>query len=408
MTDTLVARAADNYSSEVLTYQDFVDRLLDGPFGQLERDGRNMRLARRAVLRAYRDLPGFHPWNYLQRRGQLTTVAQQTSTLTYDHTGGASERLVTLADAIFPTDAQYYSLLVGTRIYRIHKYLSTTTAQLREDTNPGADVASGTACTLYRAIYPAPVGLRRVSDFVDLTNGDVITGISNAMMVNFLISSYTPQTELCFTVRNTGSTIGGIDFEFAPPPSDETTYEYAYESIGRPLRVERELRGSVTVSSGSTTVTGTGTQFGNLHIGSIIRFSDNSQANSPSPDEGNIEIDNPYVAQRTITAVASTTSLTIDSAISSATTYTDVKYVISDPLDVDASSMLSSLERLALAYYAEDLDVRPTQERTNWMRLFHQDLVRAKIADNQMQGDSTWLADRRLYNLRDWLIAEAG
>jgi len=409
VTDTLTTRADMNYTTEVWTYQDLVDRLLDGPFGQLQRDGRNYRLARRAVSRAYRDLQTMHKWSYLERRGQLTTVAQQTTgTIAYDHTGGSSERLITLTGATFPTDAKYYSLLVDTRIYQIGKYLSSTTVQLREETNPGADLDAGTSCTLFRAKYPAPAGLRRVSNLVDLTTGNVLTGVSNAMLLDYMATSYTPQQETCFTVRNTGTTFGGLEFELSPPPASACTYDYAYEAACRPLLIERVTKGSVSVSAGSTTVTGTSTSFRAAHVGSLIRFADNTTSDMPSPYEGNLEIDNPYVAQRTIVSVASATSLTIDAAIDATTAYTSVRYIISDPVDVDAYSMLSALERLAIAYYAEDLDVKPAQDRVNWMGQFRQDLVRAKVADNQMQGDDSWFADRRLYNLRDWLVAEAG
>lgn len=406
MTDTLVTRAPSSSQTEILTYQDLVNRLLDGPFNQLTRDGRNARIAKRAVLRAYRDLQTMHQWSYLERRGQLTTVAsQETGTVVYDHTGGSSERLVTLTGATFPTDAQYYSLLIGTRVYQIQQYLSSTTIQLREDTNPGADVAA-TAYTLFRSKFPAPVGLRRVSELVDMNTGTWLSGITNAAMIDYLATSYTPQYEVCFTVRNTGATIGGLDFELAPPPSVERTYDYAYEASCRPLLTEKEYAGSVTVNSGATTVTGTGTAFAAKHVGSIIRFSDGS-VNHPTPPEGSIEGDNPYLAQRTIMSVASSTSLTIDSSLSAATTYTGVKYVISDPLDVEQFSMLSALERLSIAYFAEDIDRSPPEERRNWMGAFQSDLVRAKIADGQMLS-SGWVPNRQSYNLRDWLIAEAG
>lgn len=393
--------------TEVITYNDLVNRMLDGPFGQLARDGRNARLAKRATLRAYRDLPAMYRWSYFERTGSFTTTAPQTTgTIAYDHTGHASgERIATISGATWPANAYDYQLIVGTSTYEITRYISTTLVQLAEADNPGEDIAAGTAYTLARTRYPAPVLMRRCSDPVELATGQCLEPLLPNDAVQNLVTSYTPQREICYSLRG-GYGTGKLYFELSPPPNSERHYNYVYELAPRPLETELANAGTVTVAAGSTTVTGTSTAFADKHVGSILRFSSNG-TNYPTPPEGDLVADNPYVAQRTILSVASTTSLTIDSAVSAATTYTDVKYTISDPLDVEPFAMLSALERLTVAYLAEDLDRRPAQERLNWKAMFERDLIRAKIADNTQRDAVGPVVDRRFWNLRDWLITES-
>jgi hypothetical protein len=104
---------------------------------------------------------------------------------------------------------------------------------------------------------------------------------------------------------------------------------------------ENEHAGTVTNTAASTTVTGTDTAFTEAMIGSVIRLSRNSNEEPTGSDGAN-----PAAVERIITAVASATSLTVDEAIAAANT-TGVKYVISDPIDVEVPLMQRALYRCA-------------------------------------------------------------
>ena len=81
----------------VWTFSDVLDHLLDHMGGTSE--GRNVRMAKRSILSAYRNLSTATNWSYYYKRGRITTVAAySTGTVAYDHTGGTYEKELTLSD----------------------------------------------------------------------------------------------------------------------------------------------------------------------------------------------------------------------------------------------------------------------------------------------------------------------
>src|SRR5690606_39277107 len=69
------------------------------------------RIARRAVLDAYREFPLRDDWGYFKRRGQfITEASQSTGTIAYDHSGGDHERMLTLSGATWPDNVRYCAL----------------------------------------------------------------------------------------------------------------------------------------------------------------------------------------------------------------------------------------------------------------------------------------------------------
>lgn len=391
--------------TQLHTFQDMVDRLLD-TFGELARDQRHLRLARRAVLNAYRDLPNYAQWSYYMRRGHLTTVvSQSTGSIEYDHSGHASgERVVLLTGATFPTDAWLYNILIDNVRYKIEDFIDSTTIQLPSDTNPGSDLSSGTGYTLFKSVYPAPINLRKSSALIDLARGYYLLPMSPDEALQHQAGNQQPEESIGYTIRNPDEYYGAMSFELASPPNQARTYDYIYEASPRAIKTDKENSGTVSVSAGSTTVNGSSTAFADKHIGSIIRFSDSATA--PTPPEGNLDGDNPYAVQRVITAVTSTTQLTIDEQASASTTYSDVAYVISDPIDLEAHAMFSLMERLAEAEFARLSD---RKDMSQWEGRVHRELIKARIADNRLRDymEQSMGADKRFYTLRDWAVDES-
>ena len=85
MTDQLRIAATDlTREQELWTFQDAIDHLLD--VYQLDQEGRQLRNAKRAVLRAHRGLCKYHAWNHYFQLNIVNTVASySTGTITYDH-----------------------------------------------------------------------------------------------------------------------------------------------------------------------------------------------------------------------------------------------------------------------------------------------------------------------------------
>jgi hypothetical protein len=186
----------------------------------------------------------------------------------------------------------------------------------------------------------------------------------------------TPDWPRRAALRNTGEVYVGLELVFSPPPDAERTYDVMYEAEPRALKILEENAGTCTVSSLS--VTGSGTAFDSSMVGSVIRFT-TSTTDAPTSLEGYISSDNPYDEYRVITAVASATSLTIDEAVSG--TYSGTKFSISDPLDIDVTSMYTCLLRMAEVEYgrlsgAPDLSTRE--------QLASRELERAKENDNRV------------------------
>lgn len=343
---------ATDRALHVNTFADAYWELLDA--FDVDDTGRHGRVARRAILEAYRDLPNYHRWSYYRAIGQVQTVASQsTGTIAYDHTGGSSERLVTLTGSTWPSDAQYYELIVSDQIYKVESYLTSTTITLTQDSNPGADVASGTSYELCRRSYPVPIDFRRGSELTKITESQWPEYVRPDELLARLTNAYTPQSEPdCYTIRSAQEHYGGLVFEFAPPPSAAETYNFEYERSPTPLQMfgGNTEYSDGTVSISSATVTGSSTAFTSSMVGCIFRLPQTGASNPPTGLGGTAATDSPYAEQRVVKSVGSATSITLDSAPTGS--YSSVQYSIGSPIDVAYGAMYTAFMRLAEANFA--------------------------------------------------------
>ena len=377
--------AADR-SLHVSTFADAISELLDA--FDVDSNGRHSRVARRAILEAYRDLPFRHKWHYYRAIGQVNTVASQSDgTIAYDHTGGASERLVTLTGSTWPTDARFYEIVIDSQIYKVESYVSSTTITLTQDSNPGADVAAGETYELFRKCYPVPVDFRKGGSLLELTDSFWPDYVSAEQVLDRMVHAYTPQSDPdCYTIRSAQEYYGGLVFEFAPPPSSAKVYNYYYEREPSPLLMfgSNPEYSDGTVSVSSVTVTGTSTAWTSNMVGCVMRFPQAGTIGPTSGLVGNDLYDEPYAEQRIIQAVGSATSITLDTALSG--TYSGSRYTIGSPLDVAHGAMHTALMRLAEANFSrmmsrsEKLDTYGAPQRST---VFKNALRDAMIADNR-------------------------
>jgi hypothetical protein len=385
-------RPATTPERTLWTFADAVDRLND-VFEVLE-TGRQMRNAKDAVLTAYNDLANWHEWKYYKRRYNFRTEdSYSTGTLAFDFTGGAFERLVTLTDGTWPTNAAMGVLRINQDHWRIDERKSGTTVTLLPDQNPGADVAAGTSYEWYREAYPLPVLVRREHGLISPSDRRELLYVTPDKWLarRRAYGDTATTTPQFYTILNDSEYYNRLQLVLGPAPSSDQTFEFLFDSYPRPLVTHEYKTGTVSVDSGGTTVTGVTTAFSSAHVGAVIRFS--SSATDVTSPRG----DNPYVFQRTITAVASATSLTIDSAAPSA--IAGKVYSISDPLDLEAGAMLTAFYRLCELEAAQlfDNDAKDIQIRE--VR-FRRALELAQDADRRSGQMSM------CYDDDGWLIGE--
>lgn len=367
--------------SVLWTFQDAVERLLD--VFQLAKTGRQYRLSREAVINCYRDLPSRHPWHYYRRRYAFQTDAQYaTGTLTYDHTGGTSERLVTLSGGTWPTNAAYGMLKIGDDHWPVASRLSATTLQLDITSNPGADVAAGTTYTWYRDLYPLPVLCNRIGELCDASDNSFIGQVSpeEALIISRNYASSTAPSPSVFAIVQDPARFHRLCILLAPAPSAQVTYEFMQAASGAPLTVEKYSVGTITTEAASTTVLFNGGSLSSdQHLGAVLRVSGNA-AHEPTSLRGTIAADNPYKYQRIITAITDSTHAVVDSSI--AETLTAVKYTLSSPLDVEPGAMLTFFWRMCEREFCELLNL-PTSDLNQRIGRETQAWLDAKDADRR-------------------------
>lgn len=361
MTDYIASNPAYSLASQLTTFNDVVDSLLDA-FGT-ERSDRNQRNAVRAILEAYRDLPNLREWNYFKARLPITTVAPVTSgTAEYDHTGNVDgERIVTFSTGTLPTDADLYTLQLSNAHYEVENRVSATKLQLTERSNPGADV-SATTYSLYKDCYALPLDFQ--------SGGVVLDASSRCATLDYMAPSehlqvtrgYSAGQPYCYTYRSLPRRQGALGIYFGPIPSGVRNYELIYNRRPRPLTVLNYATGTASVASSAAAVTIAGGALVDGHAGCVIRFG--TMSNAPLPLQGGLTDGGATILERIIRSVDSTTTLTIDANADA--TFTTVKYSISSPIDIAPGPMLTFFTRLCESRFArlEGREDRKEREAT--------------------------------------------
>lgn len=344
--------------------------------------GRELRMAKAAVVAAYRDCATAHNWHYYQRRTTLKTDADQSSsTITYTHTGGAYERMVTLAAGSWPTNAVRGSIEIASVPYDVEDRKSSSVITLTANSNPGANVAAGTSYVWYRDAYPLPVNFRKLLAIIDCTNPG--RRLEYMAPSSHLITSRDWNgvgDADWYTIRNEGDYLGSLALVLGPAPDAAKSYELLYTITPAQLATYKYSTGTISCTAASTTVTGSGTAFAQSHVGCIMRFT-TSTTSEPTDVVGTIDgTANPYLAQRIVTAVSDSATLTIDAAVSSTTTLTDTKYTLSDPIDVEPLTMRSYFEALCAYHYAR---LTKRKEQREMLADAHRALLMAMANDSR-------------------------
>ena len=289
-------------------------------------------VVRGAIGEAYQTVMNAHDWPFLTGNYRIQLQAPySTGTVVYDHTGGSSERLLTLTDGTFPTDAADWSVRLDGVVCDVEQYIDSTHVTLNAVMNPGADVAS-TTFTLYQRWYALP------NDFIAMTppiteNWLFGRPVTMTQILRLDRQSYSTGNISRYAIGERPDVHGDKAIFVWPTPAAAASLDFIYIRRPRALRhcghKAGDIAGTVTVASGSADVTGTSSTFASTMQGALLRFGTASV-------RGDWEFgDNPYAEQQTIrTANATSGAAAITLTAVAAQTHTTVRYRVTDPIDV--------------------------------------------------------------------------
>jgi hypothetical protein len=354
------------------TYRDLLDHLVDFVEGDVsavvERD------ARRSVQNAYRDLPTRHPWTLYYNYGRINTVAPyETGTVEYDHTGGLYERMLTLTDGTWPDWASLGFVLIDSVRYEVADRKSTTVLTLSVTSNPGDDVDAGEEYSLRRDTYPMPSDFVEGDEFMNVNNTSILTYAHPRQWLERKRVVLGPGFPSSYTFVGDPNYFGCLAVGLDPAPDAAYALDFLYKRRPRPLKVDGHSTGTVTINADEATVTGAGTAFADRLVGSVFRVA-SSATQTPTGLTGS----NAYEHERVIVSVDSATQLTLDSTVPDS--YAAVKYMVSDPVDVEDGAMLNALLSCCEYYMAR---ARNMKDRAEIEQHFQRQLTRAREADRR-------------------------
>jgi hypothetical protein len=321
----------------LLTVADMVEYLVDYQGGTVREE--STRDCKRAIAQAIREFPNEHKWSYYYQLGRIVTRAPySTGTFAYDHTGGTYERLVTLTGGTFPAWAAEGVFRIGSVDYEVAERKSDTEITLEIGQNPGADVAALTTYTLFCDTYSLPTDFAAISELraENWLTMDWVHPREWLALKRVLTSAATPRN---YTITGDPNFQGGMALRFYPHPDAATTVDFIYYRRPRRLFVHEYSVGTVSVTADSATITGVNTVWNSDMAGAVIRLSPDNK-NLPTSFIGG----NQYAFERLVAGFSNSTSISADYAFESS--LSGVKYVISDPIDVEDGAMFAAFQRL--------------------------------------------------------------
>lgn len=377
------------------TYQDLLEHAAG--YGGKDASVTGSSHVRRAVQAAIEDLSSMHEWSYYKSIGRITTVATyNTGTIAFDLTGGANERMLTLTGGTWPTWAAFGLVQIGDKVYTADERISDTILTLRDGNSPSADVASGTAFSIFRDTYPLPDDFRSCGDMVALANGGLIMYRSPQSFIEQR-RVYTGTGRMSQFTIATGQLVDGkLAATFYPPPDIEYTLEFAYMRSPPAPVLDEVSDGTASATAAGTTVTGTSTSFTSRHVGAIIRLGYNAK-DKPTGLDGI----NPYSVERRVLSVESPTSLTVEGAF--AETATRVRYTLSSPVDIERGAMRVLLTRLVEKSLRQGSRLEAVSGEPSELA---RAIAAAKEADSRYYGRQGVFVRRAYRNINDYPVVD--
>jgi hypothetical protein len=372
---------------EQYTFRDVLDHMVD--YERANPSTSRSRFHRRAVFGAMREVAHEHHWSYFYQSGRINTVAPyMTGTIEFDYTGGTWERQMTITDGTWPAWAAYGTIIINDIQYSVAERQTGSVLQLSIHSTPHEDIAAGTGFTLMRDCYLLPADFWTIDQLYTPQSWRRLSYVHpREWLVAHRYNTTSSNTPFYYTIRGSQDFQGCMEICFYPFPDTATSIDFTYSRRPRKIQIEDEHAGEVTVSTGSTTVAGNGTAFNADMVGSIIRIADGDPDELPTGRDGV----NPYKIERMIMNVVSATSLVMDQ--NAGVDLSDVKYVISDPIDIEPGVMGTVFLRCAENQLAK---MARFSDREAVEREYQMALIQAREADSRstaprsVETESLW------------------
>lgn len=328
----------------------------------------------RSVLEAYRELPSLRRWNFLRGAYTVTTVAPySTGTISYSN----STRIVTLTGGTWPSWAVNGQIYAGSTYGNVESVTDSTHLVLDSVNNFGADIAAGSAFTIFRNSFDMPADFLGADIMGVMLRWQQIQNVSaDEILQRMMHSFYTAIPRLC-AFQASPDNPRTMAATFWPAPDGVYNVQFTYQKSPRALSQSLidVTAGTITTSAGNRSVAGNGTAFTQAMVGSILRIG--TTTDFPDSYIGQ----NPFVVERRITSVETATALTVDSAID--TLYSNVKYRISDPIDFPEGPILNAFVRCMEKHVAMG---KIMKDKPSASAQFNQALALAMEADTPYKG----------------------
>jgi hypothetical protein len=367
------------------TYKDLLDHVLDYIGGDPSAEA--TRVGRRAVQAGLRGYAHGHRWSYYYSRGRVVTQAMQTAgTVQYTQ----ATRQCVLTGATWPSWAPLGTILLSPTVfiaghptvqaavpYAIATLDTPTQITLSINNNPGQDLGPLLPYILYQDTYLLPPDFLAADELINMNN---LMGLSYQHPREWLSLQrvlHGPTIPRVYTFTGQPDYFGGMALRLFPPPDNIYELDFMYQRLPRQLLVE-DVTGICTTNAGSLTVTGNGTTWTTDLVGSLIRFSADSQ-NEPTSRSGA----NPYLIERAVMTVANQQTLTID--VDPGISLSGVQFSISDPVDIEPGVMATAL-------------LREIEKQTRILRRMK--TLPDEAAEYQMAMFKAWEADSRSFASR--------
>jgi len=383
---TVAIAATAAAGGDKLTFYDAMQHVLD--FARDHGAMPTKALVRRVIQRAYDEVVHAHDWTFLHDIYRIQAYAAQTSgTVAYDH----DTYQLTLSSNTWPTWAtKTYgaAVLVDDVICDVQSRTSSTILTLSSNRNPGADVASGASYTLFPRWYALP------NDFLELDHpvSETLFNFGKKVSLADIAARHrfvTGTNEIQYWAVGANPN-GGMALHVHPALDQAYRLDVPYKKRPSELRVDglNSNHYAGTVSTSGSTVTGSSSAFSSDMVGAMIWLREDSTV--PTGVDG----DTPYTEAHQISAVSSTTSITTETTMS---TLSDVKYRITDPINLervawDAFLQCCEKQLARMRNYKEYRQIEENARRA--LRL-------AMAADHTASPRQTIGASRQHYRLKD-------
>lgn len=311
--------------------------------------GRSQYDLKRAIISAVDVVSQENRWHYNRTPFVIETDAPQTSSTV---SWSASTRQLSITSGTFPSWAGYGTMHVeGVGVADVWHRLDSATLEFASDQSFGDQTISAASYTLFRDRYQLPFSVRQVGEPIEFTSGWNPRHVDLGQLLHHRALSPQTGTPIMYSLARDASSPGSAMLYLYPAPDTSALWSMTINRSPRQIFIwgtETDASaGTIALSDGSANIAGTEQSWVNLGrklIGSVIRWG-TSTTQLPTGPEGEY----PYREQSMIARTSGSDTLVMPANFTlTEYTPTGLKYRISDPVDLEASTLQAFWTRCKL------------------------------------------------------------